>query len=123
MVGAFLRNRRDGFYEAVQNAGPGTAPFFQNLVNAAVELANELDPDVEHDHATGYGGDNVEFQVWALAALCEAWVLENFSRKVREGHCNLHRIPPVMRPCPGTREMHRTLLKRAGRTFTALARN
>jgi len=120
---AEMQWRSDELYQMVQNLNPSSDSFFESLLEAAnVEARRIPEAASPPEHRTAYSAISREYQMWALAALTASWTYRNFERKVRDGHCNAHRLPPALHRCEGTVSLHENLQRKVALSLEGLVR-
>jgi hypothetical protein len=104
-----------------------TAPNWDmnRLIEKAAEIANqELGPAPGYPRGTFFGlhacrteyglsnrGFNNEMISWYLSVILAEYTAGILSEKVREGHCNVHRLAPTYQPCPDMQAEHMKMLE------------
>src|SRR5262245_49188746 len=63
-----------------------------------------------HGCHTEYGPGNLELDTWFLALYFAEYTAGLLADKAREGHCNAHRTPPTLKPCPKMVEEYLVML-------------
>jgi hypothetical protein len=95
------------------------------LIQKAAEIANqELGPAPGYPPGTFFGlhacrtdyglsnrGLNNEMISWYLSIILAEYTAGILGEKVREGHCNAHRLAPTYQPCPDMQAEHMKMLE------------
>ncbi|HEY7079335.1 MAG TPA: hypothetical protein VH500_06515 [Nitrososphaeraceae archaeon] len=83
----------DSYYEYLQQLISKTSPNgrvnMHDLVSDLLKSRLTKLPERENkDCKVEYKHNNLEFIVWNVALLSASWTLENFKRKLEDGHCH-----------------------------------